>query len=327
MAHLLVRQIRRAPLAWFYAISLLIPILTIPLFLVTGAQEAIDRAFVLSGAPFNTDLLTWGRLVAAYPAAAPGAALAILQVAAPDIAALIVAPLAFGRQGLADLRRRFRLWPRGWTWRRRLRPWLGATALFVGMSLATAALSRWVLPVEGFTWPGFSPTSFVLGLLVAMFLDAGGLFEESGWRGFALPLLLRRHGPLSASVLLGLLWALWHAPVKFDLFLSYGLADGALLFGVLTLKFVLLSVIIGLFWAWAGQTTLIAVAMHGLSNDSLRLGGEVQSEAFAAQLAYEINLVVPMLVAALGLVLLSRSRRGLVGGTTGEGPRSTRHAG
>ena len=327
MAHLLVRLIRRAPLAWFYAISLLIPILTIPLFLVMGAQEAIDRAFVLSGAPFNTDLLTWSRLVAAYPPAVLGAALALLQVAAPDIAALIVAPLAFGRQGLVGLRRRFRFWPHGWSWRRGLRPWLGATTLFVGLSLATAALSRWVLPVEGFSWPGFSPTSFVVGLLVAMFLDAGGLFEESGWRGFALPLLRKRHAPLTASVVLGLLWALWHAPVKFDLFLRYGLANGALLFGVLTVKFVLLSVIIGVFWDWAGQTTLIAVAMHGLSNDSLRLGGEVESEAFAAQFAYEINLVVPLLVAALGLVLMSRSRPGRLENAPGEDPLISTRAG
>jgi fucose 4-O-acetylase-like acetyltransferase len=106
--------------------------------------------------------------------------------------------------------------------------------------------------------------------------------------------------------------------VKFDLFLSYGLASGALLFGILTLKFVLLAVIIGMFWAWAGQTTLIAVAMHGLSNDSLRLGGEVQSELFAAQLAYEINLILPMLVVALGLALVSRNRHRVVTGVTGE---------
>lgn len=58
--------------------------------------------------------------MAAYPPAALGAALALLQVASPDIAALIVALLAFGRQGLVDLRHRFRFWPPGWSWRRGL---------------------------------------------------------------------------------------------------------------------------------------------------------------------------------------------------------------
>lgn len=277
--------VRQAPLTWFYSLSVAIVILTIPLFIVTGAQEAIDQAFIITGAPFNTDLLTWGRLVAAYPDTALGAALALLQVGAPDIAVLIVVPLAFGWRGLIDLKRRFRFWPREMPWRRGIGVWLVAMLTFVLLSLATAALNQWVLPVESFTWhPDLRPLPLVGGLLTAMLLDGGGLFEENGWRGFALPLLLQGYGPLVASLILGLLWAFWHIPVKFDLVLNYGLTRALIMFGALTLKFLVLTIIMTYFWRRAGQTTIIGIAMHGLSNDSLRLGGEVQAKTFVAQL-------------------------------------------
>jgi membrane protease YdiL (CAAX protease family) len=44
-------------------------------------------------------------------------------------------------------------------------------------------------------------------------LIIGGLTEEPGWRGFALPILKQKHGPLRASLLLGGLWGIWHIPI------------------------------------------------------------------------------------------------------------------
>jgi membrane protease YdiL (CAAX protease family) len=45
----------------------------------------------------------------------------------------------------------------------------------------------------------------------------GGGFEEPGWRGFALPRLEARHTPVKATLILGLVWGIWHLPL-------YGLA-------------------------------------------------------------------------------------------------------
>ncbi|MBE0685976.1 MAG: CPBP family intramembrane metalloprotease [Anaerolineaceae bacterium] len=43
----------------------------------------------------------------------------------------------------------------------------------------------------------------------------GGLSEEPGWRGFALPRLQSKFSPLIASLILGVIWAVWHAPGRF----------------------------------------------------------------------------------------------------------------
>jgi hypothetical protein len=130
---MLKRILRKHPLTWFYSFSLLIVILIIPLFLITGAGDAVDQAFQKTGAPFNTDLVTWVRLVIAFPPA-----------------------------------------------------FLGALLVFAGMSLATAALSYNVLPVDGFVWDlNLLSTSFLGSWLIAMFLDGGHCLRKMA--GVALP--------------------------------------------------------------------------------------------------------------------------------------------
>lgn len=43
-------------------------------------------------------------------------------------------------------------------------------------------------------------------------MGAGPIGEEGGWRGYLLPRLLESGGELRASLIIGVIWALWHLP-------------------------------------------------------------------------------------------------------------------
>lgn len=53
--------------------------------------------------------------------------------------------------------------------------------------------------------------TYIISFAITFFLG-GPLPEEIGWRGFALPRLQAKFGPLKATLLLAILWAFWHLP-------------------------------------------------------------------------------------------------------------------
>ena len=60
---------------------------------------------------------------------------------------------------------------------------------------------------------GFQGAATVLVLeFLHGFLMTGGINEESGWRGFALPRLQSRYPVIVSAVIVWFFWALWHLP-------------------------------------------------------------------------------------------------------------------
>lgn len=129
----------------------------------------------------------------------------------PAIAAIILTPLLDGREGLRDLLSKAFRW--------RFHPLLYIAALGIPilgtvlLMILYAVITSDFAPLQSLgNWlQGLLRSSFmlILTLIFGIVIVAG---EEFGWRGFALPKLRTKHGDLAASILVGLMWGLWHLP-------------------------------------------------------------------------------------------------------------------
>lgn len=110
---------------------------------------------------------------------------------------------------------------------------------------------------------GISGQLLTLPLLALMILLIGPLSEEIGWRGFALDQLQQRWSALVSSLVLGVVWSLWHLPLFFiegTMYSAWGF--GGLLFWLFILRMVCLSVIMTWVYNNNRRSILSAVLMH-----------------------------------------------------------------
>jgi membrane protease YdiL (CAAX protease family) len=178
-----------------------------------------------------------------------------LAVYAPSISALLVTAYVDGNAGLRDLLSRLFRWRVGVRWY--LIVFLGMPALIV----ASAILGAW-FSGEPLRFGSEHGQLAVAAVLVSLVADPGPLGEELGWRGFALPRLLRRWNALSASVILGSIWGLWHLPSFFIRELPQShLSIPAFLVGT-----VALSVLMSWVYRSTHESILLAVLIHWIFN-------------------------------------------------------------
>ncbi len=97
--------------------------------------------------------------------------------------------------------------------------WKASPGWFVfvfGFWAVTAAVALGIGAVLGSAPPALD--QFAWGSLVPIFVMMlfSNVWEEIGWRGFALPRLQERYNDLMIAFIMGILWSLWHLPLMLN---------------------------------------------------------------------------------------------------------------
>jgi membrane protease YdiL (CAAX protease family) len=178
----------RSPVLWFFVLA----------YAITGVGLCVNFLALRGlpgGTPINSQTMPW------LPYAP------YVLWAGPCLAGLLMTFLLYGLPGVRRLV--FRLSPgsvgRAW-------PVVVVCLLLpLGVVVLTvrilAALGVAVLAPSWGGWP-----HYLYGAVIGQGFIGAALFEELGWRGFALPHLQRHYSALVSSLITGLVWAFWHFP-------------------------------------------------------------------------------------------------------------------
>jgi membrane protease YdiL (CAAX protease family) len=126
-------------------------------------------------------------------------------------------------------------------------------------------------------------------------LLGGPLGEEIGWRGFLLPQLLKRKSPLAASLVLGVVLALWHLPI--DLYAGY-LLEGPAAILIRTVSGLPLAILFTWFYLQSDGNLLVALFLHTSINTLSDVGFS----------QYDVSMILFFIFLAIAALIVSCSR-------------------
>jgi len=219
--------------------------------------------------------------------------------AGPTLSAVIVIAITEGRAGLSTFFKRYLQWKVGIVW------WF--TVLF-GILVALNIVATFILGLsvltEFFENMGLILPTYLLTLIVGVIL--GPLWEEPGWRGFALPRLQAQYGPIVGSVILGMIWAVWHIP---------GYAGGwmASTFPALLIYCIGFSILATWIYNNTHGSILLMILLHSSSNAAISIGARVLPANLSPGLqTFVFSGWIPALMSTIvAIVILILTRGGL----------------
>jgi membrane protease YdiL (CAAX protease family) len=266
-----VEKMSKHPIAWFYLLAFSISWLGwIPVAI--GAHGI---------APFDNPYFQF---------------LLILPAVGPALAAVIVTQQTHGRTGVRDLLRALVQWRVGLVWY--IVAVCGPVVLLIAGQVMTKLL--------GFSVTGAGPGDlFPLAISAFMMSLFSNPWEEVGWRGFALPHLQKRYTALLATLIVGILWGLWHLPLFF--WAANPMSEYPFLpwfIGTVAGAFI---------YTWLYNSTKGSILLVALFHVALNTFGVVITGVSTVVLSILYCLVALVLIAAFGSTNLSRQERACAG--------------
>lgn len=172
-------------------------------------------------------------------------------VFAPSAVALSLTAWSDGARGVEALLGRITRWDVAGCW------YAFAILYMAVIKVGAAVLVR----LTAGEWPALGDNLVLIPFAIAIStpFQAG---EEIGWRGYALPHLSEFLGVRWASVVLGVLWALWHLP----LFYVPGTDTTGQSFPVYTAQVTALSVALAWLYLRTGGSLLLVMLTHSAIN-------------------------------------------------------------
>jgi membrane protease YdiL (CAAX protease family) len=200
----------------------------------------------------------------------------------PSMAGFIMAAVTAGWTGIRRLLGRVVPTCRGVPW---------YVAVLVGFPVVNTA-AAWLLDPESLSrLPPWRRLIYLVPLTLV--LDTGPLGEEFGWRGFALPRLLRRSSPLPAALILGVIWWAWHLPTFFIQVLS----QSQLSIPLFLVNSIALSILMTGLYVRTGGDLLLMVLIHLMANYCGTIGipfmAEVSAEVALAAIVIGVGGLRP----------------------------------
>lgn len=222
-----------------------------------------------------------------------------------SIAALLMTGVTEGRGAVIALLVRFLLWRVNWKWY--LVAFLMYPMIFLCAVMLNALWARTPLDFSNvMAHKIFGASAELLLFIVPFFIfDAITNGEELAWRGYVLPRLQARHSALVASLILGIVWGLWHLP-------RYLSPDSSGLFGWFMVKAVFDAILFTWLYNNTRGSLLLVTIMHAAGNTAgvfLPMASSTSSENLGALLlAIALEMVIAVIVIlSAGPARLSRT--------------------
>jgi membrane protease YdiL (CAAX protease family) len=193
-----------------------------------------------------------------------GGSLALLGLLGPLVAGVTGAYLTQDKEGRRDY------WLRVIDPKRIKPRWYVALFLFVPVLIALSAWFDKLVGGNGAAWEEpalrfFAAPWTIIPFALSTFLI--GPMEEFGWRGYVLDRLQDRWNALVSSLILGIVWSLWHLPLFYfkDTY-QFNLEVGSQAFWLFMFGIVPLTVVFSWIFNHTRRSTLGAMLFHFMVN-------------------------------------------------------------